>query len=121
MTEPCCKTTPFLRVCALPTKLANRQPPAIAHYRRIQAAAYLLQTTGLRYEQLQFTSGQLTDFGLPRAQWQALLAGGEAFRTSGCPGCNRPFYNERPGGTMYNYPTALSSRQEQQAIAELEL
>ncbi|MCW3977503.1 MAG: radical SAM protein, partial [Candidatus Bathyarchaeota archaeon] len=24
--------------------------------------------------------------------------------TSGCPGCNRPYYNERPGGPLYNYP-----------------
>ena len=26
------------------------------------------------------------------------------FLTSGCPGCNRPFYNERPNLT-YNYPS----------------
>ncbi len=30
----------------------------------------------------------------------------EAFLTSGCPGCNRPFYNERPvDSTLYNYPS----------------
>ncbi|MGC8933076.1 MAG: radical SAM protein [Candidatus Methanodesulfokora sp.] len=29
----------------------------------------------------------------------------DAFLTSGCPGCNRPFYNERPGGPIYNYPS----------------
>ncbi|KSW12129.1 hypothetical protein CF15_05010 [Pyrodictium occultum] len=26
--------------------------------------------------------------------------------TSGCPGCNRPFYNESPRGPIYNYPSA---------------
>lgn len=29
----------------------------------------------------------------------------EAFYTSGCPGCNRPFYNESPRGPLYNIPS----------------
>ncbi|HDI74230.1 MAG TPA: hypothetical protein ENF57_04430 [Candidatus Korarchaeota archaeon] len=29
----------------------------------------------------------------------------EAFLTSGCPSCNRPFYNERPRGPIYNFPS----------------
>ena len=29
---------------------------------------------------------------------------GIPFMTSGCPGCNRPYYNERPSGPLYNYP-----------------
>ena len=29
----------------------------------------------------------------------------EAFYTSGCPGCNRPFYNESPRGPVYNIPS----------------
>lgn len=29
----------------------------------------------------------------------------EAFYTSGCPHCNRPFYNESPGSAMYNLPS----------------
>ena len=33
---------------------------------------------------------------------------GQAFQTSGCPGCNRPYYNERPGRTMFNYPRPLT-------------
>jgi len=28
----------------------------------------------------------------------------KVFLTSGCPGCNRPFYNERPS-LIYNYPS----------------
>ena len=31
------------------------------------------------------------------------------FETSGCPGCNRPYYNERPGGMLYNYPRPLTA------------
>lgn len=28
----------------------------------------------------------------------------QAFMTSGCPHCTRPYYNERPQGPLYNYP-----------------
>ena len=40
---------------------------------------------------------------------RALIADGRPFQTPGCPGCNRPYYNERPGGPMYNYPHPLSA------------
>jgi len=26
------------------------------------------------------------------------------YLTSGCPSCNRPYYNEKPSGPIYNYP-----------------
>lgn len=29
----------------------------------------------------------------------------EALLTSGCPECNRPYYNESPKGPLYNYPS----------------
>jgi len=29
----------------------------------------------------------------------------DAFYTSGCPGCNRPFYSESPRGPLYNIPS----------------
>jgi len=41
---------------------------------------------------------------------------GEAFQTSGCPGCNRPYYNERPGGFIYNYPRPLSAAETAAAL-----
>ena len=63
--------------------------------------------------------GVLVDVRMPG--WVDRLAGGEAFETAGCPDCNRPFYNERPGGTMYNYPRSLTAAEAEQAIAELRL
>lgn len=41
-----------------------------------------------------------------------------AFQTSGCPDCNRPYYNERPSGTIYNHPTELSQEQYDQCQDE---
>jgi len=37
------------------------------------------------------------------------------FQTSGCRDCNRPYYNEKPTGPIYNYPRKLTE-QEKNAI-----
>jgi len=60
-------------------------------------------------------SGRLVDLGVP------LPLTGEPFQTCGCPDCNRPFYNERPGGVMYNYPRPLTPVEARRAMAEMEL
>ena len=44
------------------------------------------------------------DFGLSNEALNAIIESGLPFRTSGCPDCNRPFYNEKPSGPIYNYP-----------------
>jgi len=49
---------------------------------------------------------------------RVLLSSGEAFRTSGCKGCNRPFYNERPSGPMYNYPRPLTPDEAAEALGQ---
>ena len=100
------------------THLGDAPPPSISTYRRMQVARYLISNNLARIENLTFSAtGQLVSFNLPRLP--EFLADGVAFQTSGCPDCNRPFYNERPGGTMYNYPKALTSQQIETAIEEL--
>lgn len=101
------------------TRLEKADPPALDHYRRIQAARYLMVKGLTRFENMSFHAGRLIDFGLQRDQWSKYLADGEAFRTSGCAGCNRPYYNEKPGGTIYNYPQPLTPQQAEQALSEL--
>jgi biotin synthase-related radical SAM superfamily protein len=46
-----------------------------------------------------------------------ILSSGAAFQTSGCKDCNRPYYNERPSGPLYNYPRPLSQEEIAEAIA----
>lgn len=100
------------------TPLECRPPPPLDLYRRMQAARYLLHNGLVRAEQLSFDDrGRLDGFG--RSDVAALLADGEAFRTSGCPHCNRPYYNERPGGTLYNYPRPLTPEEAARALAEM--
>ncbi len=95
------------------SRLARRRVPPMAQYRRIQLARYLIdeglgRESGFECDQ----NGRVLDFGLPGEELDAIIAGGEPFRTSGCEGydgqvaCNRPYANSRPGPNIRNYPFA---------------
>ena len=87
------------------TALEDKPPPSLSHYRRAQVAHYLLTHRKTRVENMEFDNkGILTNFGVSKNNLLKVVDTGEPFITSGCPGCNRPYYNERPGGTIYNYP-----------------
>ncbi|MDI7274435.1 MAG: radical SAM protein [Anaerolineae bacterium] len=90
------------------TALAALPPPPEASYRRCQVARHLIVNGIARAEQFRYSApGEIISYGLAATRLEALLRTGDPFRTSGCPGCNRPFYNERPGGPLYNYPRPL--------------
>lgn len=102
------------------THMEDVSPPPIATYRRMQVARYLIANDLARVGNFTFSiAGQLLSFNFPRLY--EILTDGVAFQTSGCPDCNRPFYNERPGGPMYNYPKPLTSEQIETAIEELKV
>ncbi|MCL4426393.1 MAG: radical SAM protein [Firmicutes bacterium] len=103
------------------TPLQAQLPPPISNYRRVQAALHLIVNGWDRAEAMTFTSGRLKSFGLAPEEWWHLLAGGEAFRTSGCKDCNRPYYNERPGEVMYNYPRPLNQEEATACLVEMEM
>lgn len=101
------------------TYLEESTKPSISRYRRIQLLHYLITNRSLRYEDLKFRrSGEAIDFSLPRQELEKIIRSGIPFVTSGCPDCNRPFYNERPGGPLYNYPRPLN-REEIDQIVEV--
>jgi biotin synthase len=87
----------------------------------MQVARWLIVQHGARSEAFHFDEeGTLVDIcapGLP--DLDQLLSTGAAFRTSGCPDCNRPFYNERPGGPMYNYARPLTPDEACRAIDDM--
>jgi biotin synthase len=87
------------------TKMQDVKPPSILKYRRIQAARFLILTKASKFGSMRFAQGHLTDFGISGNVLRRIIGDGEAFRTSGCPDCNRPYYNERPTGPLYNYPS----------------
>ena len=94
------------------TKLEKKAPPPLEVYRRVQLARYLIVNGFARVEGMQFDGeGKIVGFGLPKDELKDTVSSGETFRTSGCPGCNRPFYNEKPGGPIYNYPRKLNQEE----------
>ena len=100
------------------TGMAHLPPPPLAVYRRMQAARHLVAHDLARAGDFTFSpDGRLIDFG--QTDLPHLLSGGAAFQTSGCPDCNRPYYNERPTGPMYNYPRPLSEAEIQRALTAL--
>jgi biotin synthase len=107
------------------TALAAHSPPDLDVYRRLQAARWLIVSHGARMGDFSFDErGTLLSLALPNAgvvKASLCQVDGDAFCTSGCPGCNRPFYNERPGGPMYNYARPLEPIEIEQACAEMAL
>ncbi len=101
------------------TPLGKWISPAVDSYRRIQAGCFLLRSNSARLSSFEFEKGRLVSFGIPAQQLKLLLADGSAFQTSGCPDCNRPFYNERPGGIIYNYHRGLNKDEIEKVLKEL--
>jgi biotin synthase len=97
------------------TALSDRQPPSIDHYRRIQIAHYLLKK-GYGLDAIHCRGGRIINFNVPNVH--DILADGKAFETSGCPDCNRPYYNESPRSIMFNYHRPLAAGEIRQAILE---
>ncbi|MHA1649748.1 MAG: radical SAM protein [Candidatus Helarchaeota archaeon] len=86
--------------------------PTLFHYRKIQLARYLLLHKICRIENFSFNErGELVNFGISKDQLFEIIKAGTPFLTSGCPGCNRPYYNERPGEILYNYPKSLTNEE----------
>ncbi len=95
-------------------------PPPLGRYRALQLTRHLITHGQARYTDLRFDEERLVAFDIPPAALETALASGGPFRTSGCPGCNRPLYNERPGGARYNFPRALTAAEITQARSELQ-
>jgi len=101
------------------TALEKAESPPIASYRRVQAGYYLLRKKAAELASFEFEAGRLTSYGIPSDNLKNILGDGSAFQTSGCPDCNRPYYNERPGGIIYNYHRPLNEREIETALKEL--
>jgi biotin synthase-related radical SAM superfamily protein len=102
------------------TALENLSQPPIQQYRRVQLARYLIFHGITRADSMNFNEdGHITHFGVDKEALKQIILSGEPFRTSGCPNCNRPYYNEKPSGPIYNYPKPLSKEEAERAFEEL--
>jgi len=92
------------------TTLEDMSQPQLETYRRIQLARHLIIHKKTRFRNMKFNQEQrISDYGIPETMIHHIIREGTAFCTSGCPECNRPYYNERPGGPIYNYPRQPST------------
>lgn len=82
------------------TALEKNPPPPLPRYRRIQLLRYLL-TNNVEFSAKFSSCGAMEGVELENP---GIINATAIYETSGCPGCNRPFYNESPGGPLYNYP-----------------
>ena len=71
------------------------------------------------YEDMVFENGKIGSVKISSSVLENVLSSGKPFQTSGCPDCNRPFYNERPGGPIYNYPYPLNKDETKDVKDEL--
>ncbi|MDI6600711.1 MAG: radical SAM protein [Thermoanaerobacteraceae bacterium] len=99
------------------TPMEDKSQPPLDSYRRIQLARYLIINNLVSIDDFIFVDEELkdvrgSDILLKRVK------DGNAFMTSGCQDCNRPYYNERPGGVMYNYPRPLTEEEAEKALRE---
>ncbi len=99
------------------TPLAGYSPPPLNYYRQLQLASQLFQSGEIELQNLSFQGNQLRDWGLSPLELARAIRP-QHFQTPGCLHCNRPYYNERPGGTIYNYPRPLTPAEFVQATRE---
>ncbi len=103
------------------TALASSPAPKVEVYRRVQLARYLIVNGFARIEDISCDeSERIVDFGISETSLSRIVDRGEPFLTSGCEGCNRPFYNEKPSGPIYNYPRPIRKEEIAQIRRELQ-
>jgi biotin synthase-related radical SAM superfamily protein len=94
------------------TELAQKPQPQVEKYRRIQLARNLILSGITRYEEMEFDGqGNLLSYGIDDEILRQTVENGQPFVTSGCPDCNRPYYNEKPSGPIFNYPRKLAKNE----------
>jgi len=102
------------------TALENNSQPSVPTYRRVQLARHLIFHGIVRNEDVSLDGkDRISDFGVDNEVLMGIVQTGEPFLTSGCPNCNRPYYNEKPSGPIYNYPRPLTKKETGQILQEL--
>lgn len=87
------------------TRMEHGSPPELVSYRKLQMLLGLLDAGEEEHFSVTCDARKrIHSFGLSEAQMRSFLQRHFVFVTHGCPGCNRPFYTEAPGGTMFNFP-----------------
>jgi len=94
------------------TRLENKQQPAIKSFRKLQLGRFLIYNNELNSKDFIFNMrGEIININISKKELKMFINDTDAFLTSGCPGCNRPFYTSKPSGPVYNYPRPLTEKE----------
>jgi len=103
------------------TKLEKMIQPQLIDFRRIQLGRHLTINKSLSLKDFTFdVDGNLIKVNISKEKLRDIINNSNAFMTSGCPGCNRPYYTSRPSGPIYNYPRILSNNEKVEIFNQLE-
>ncbi len=90
------------------TPLENSSKPSMRYYRFAQLATHLIMRG---YDWREFVV-EIDGTPYIRSEFiDDVESVVYSLMTRGCPGCNRPFYNESPGKEPYNFPSVFSLRE----------
>ena len=104
------------------TTLENNSQPPVSVYRRVQLARHLIIHEIARCGDMRFDEKDcISDFGVDKKVLTKIILMGEPFLTSGCSNCNRPYYNEKPSGPIYNYPRPITEKETAKTLQELKI
>ena len=101
------------------TQMEKVKQPSIESYRKVQLMTHMIEK-GYSKEYFTFNDGQLEEIKLDDNIREDIQKG-YPFEIRGCKNCNRPYYNERPGSTIYNYSRALNKEEIELAKEEINL
>ncbi len=94
------------------TSLEKLSPPDLLRFRKIQLALYLIAKKNRTLNEITFnTRGDIIKFNLNKVELLQIIQESDAFLTTGCPGCNRPYYTSKPSGPIYNFPRKLTQEE----------
>jgi biotin synthase-related radical SAM superfamily protein len=103
------------------TKLEKLLPPDLISYRKLQLARYLIVIKNKNITEFAFnTKGSIINININKKDLRNIIEKNDAFLTSGCPGCNRPYYTSRPSGPIYNFPRKLDDEEKDEIYKRLE-
>jgi biotin synthase-related radical SAM superfamily protein len=102
------------------TKLESLNPPDLLYFRKIQLGRYLILEENKDLNDFIFNNkGEIVKFNINMRDFERVITQTDAFLTSGCPGCNRPYYTSRPTGPIYNYPKKLNEKEKKEIYNSL--
>ncbi|MFX1570316.1 MAG: radical SAM protein [Promethearchaeota archaeon] len=97
------------------TRFESRHQPPLLSFRKLQLGRYLVVNEDKELKDFTFNmKGNIINFNINKRELQNIVYNTDAFLTSGCPGCNRPYYTSKPSGPIYNYPRMLNENEKQE-------